>query len=108
MASVSEEQKKVAGSQISVGTKPPLMEVVSWFLTNGDTQSTKSPLHRLGITEHDAASGNHRHRGVDSSPLFTSADVISGDLATPAGLQTAVRKIAQLMAQLGATNNTTN
>jgi len=108
MAGVADEQKRVGQLAAVSQGKPPTTEIVTWFLINADTQSEKSPLHRLGITDHDAAKGNHKHRGTDSSQLFDSGDVITGDLSTLAGLQTAVRKIAALLAELGAVNQTTN
>lgn len=108
MVGVAEEQKRVADLAATSKSKPPTTEVITWFLINADTQSEKSPLHRLGITDHDAASGNHKHRGTDSAQLFDSGDVIAGDLATLAGLQTAVRTIASMLAELGALNQTTN
>lgn len=89
--------------------EPPPPEVLTWLHALAPYRQVNDLHHRIGQNAYDAAAGNHRHTGEDNSvPLFDDLDVIEGDLSTTAGLQTAVRKIAQLLAELGATNSTTN
>lgn len=88
---------------------PPPAAFVNWFLAQGDTQSPKSPLHRLGTKEFDAAAGNHKHDGRTSAYLFDPAtDIITGDLSTPGGLREAVKGILTALKRVGLTDQTTN
>lgn len=88
---------------------PPPAAFVSWLLAQGDTQSPKSPLHRLGTREWDSSPGNHRHDGRTSQYLFDPAvDIVTGDLSTQAGLREALKDVLTALKRVGLTDQTTN
>jgi hypothetical protein len=88
---------------------PPSAAFVRWFLGQGDTTSEKSPLHYLGIGPGDAAYGNHVHDGSRSPYLWDpGTNVATGDLATTAGLRSALKAVLTAMAKQGFKDSTTN
>lgn len=101
--------KMLNGDDSFTSKSPPSAAYVTWLLAQGDTQSPKSPLHRIGTREYDAAAGNHKHDGRSSQYLFDPAsDIITGDLATTAGLRTAVKGILRALTKIGIVDQTTN
>jgi hypothetical protein len=80
---------------------------VAWLHANAPYRSKTDLHHRVGVDAWEAAAGNHRHRGTDSAPLFSSTDVITGDLSTTLGVRNALKQVIGLLVQLGATDNTT-
>lgn len=88
---------------------PPPAAFVQWLLAQGDVQSPKSPLHRLGTKEWDAAPGNHKHDGRTSAYLFDpGSDIVEGDLSTAAGLRDAIKDILTALRKVGLNDQTTN
>lgn len=97
------------GDDSFTSKSPPSAAFVNWFLAQGDTQSAKSPLHRLGTKENDAAPGNHKHDGRTSQYLFDPAvDIVHGDLSTLAGVRLAVKELLVILRKVGITDQTTN
>ena len=98
-----DEFAKDDGSSID-GLAPPPAKVLDWFHGNADTESPLGLHHRIGTGPGDAASGEHRHRGRDSLPLFDETDVLTDISNTATGTQiaTAVNAINALLRQLGA------
>lgn len=90
------------GSSVD-GKAPPPAKVADWLHGNVSTDAT-SLHHRLGTQENDASPGDHRHRGIDSFPLFDDGDVLVDISNTATGTQiaTAVNKIHALLRELGA------
>lgn len=107
MASIAEEQKRIAEGTKATNGQPPSVEYLQWFLANVDTKSPTSATHRLGNEETDAAQGDHKHNGRDSRYIFPG-ESITGDLATVAGNTQALRKVIELLTRIGAVDNTTN
>jgi len=101
--------KMLNGDDSFTKKSPPSAAYVSWLLAQGDTQSPKSPLHRLGINEWDASPGNHQHDGRASRYLFDPAiDIIEGDLSVLAGQRNAIKGILTALKKVGITDQTTN
>lgn len=104
-----DEQKRLRGEDSFTQKTPPSAAYIRWLLAQGDTQDPASPLHRLGAGPGDAAAGNHSHDGRNSAYLFNPlTDIITGDLATTAGVRNALKQVITLLTRLGATDGTTN
>lgn len=91
------------GSSID-GVAPPPAKVLDWLHGNADTDSPQGIHHRIGTNPGDAASGEHRHRGRDSFPLFDATDVLTdiSNSATGTQIATAVNAINALLRKVGA------
>lgn len=86
-------------------TEAPTAEQVTLFHKNADTDVRAEAIHHtLGNSPHQAAAGDHRHDGNDSS-LLLEGMVITG--STTANPPTAVlNSIIQCLVRLGARDNT--
>lgn len=100
--------KMLNGDDSFTSKTPPSAAYISWLLAQGDTQTPKSPLHRLGMMEFDASPGNHKHDGRKSPYLFDpSTDIITGDISTTAGQRTAIKGILTALRKVGLVDQTT-
>lgn len=96
------------GKADSTSEEPPTPQWVQWSHTFAPYRSKLDLHHRLGENSWDAASGTHRHRGGDDSVPLWDDVTITGDLATMAGLRSAVKGILNALSELGVRDSTTN
>ena len=91
------------GVDLTKRGRPPASEEVESFHTNADTDARKESVHHtLGVSENQAASGNHNHRGGDSV-LLLSGITLTGSRAG----NIALLSVIQALVALGATDSTT-
>lgn len=97
-----------SGQGDTTAETPPSSSYVTWLHLMAPTKEWTDVHHRIGDQPWDAAAGTHQHRGGDgSTPLFSSDEVVTGDLSTTFGLEQAVRGILAALARRGLTDQTT-
>lgn len=91
------------GVDLTQKDRPPTSEEVERFHTNADTDSRREAAHHtLGVTENQAAAGNHNHKGGDSVQLLVGIT-----LTGSRGGNVALLSVIQALVSLGATDSTT-
>jgi len=105
---VSAAERFRKGANDTTAEAPPSPSYVTWLHTMAPSQDPKDLHHRIGTNPWDAASGAHKHLGTDGSvPLFDSDEVITGDISTLPGLETAVKGILIALGRRGLVDQTT-
>lgn len=91
------------GVDLTKRGRPPASEEVEEFHTNAATDSRKEDIHHtIGVSENQAASGSHNHRGGDSL-LLLQGITLTGSRAG----NIALLSVIQALVALGATDSTT-
>ena len=105
---VSAAERFRTGASDTTAETPPSPSYVTWLHTMAPLNDPRDVHHRIGTNPWDAAAGNHRHTGADGSvELFTDDEIITGDLSTLVGLETAVKGILIALGRRGLVDQTT-
>lgn len=91
------------GVDLTKKDRPPTSEEVDQFHTNAAVDARKEDVHHtIGVSENQAASGSHNHRGGDSVLLLAGV-TLTGSRAG----NIALLSVIQALVALGATDSTT-